>query len=527
MKLKPPPPDALLRIAPEDYISTQDLTGNFLIFGITGSGKTSGSGKALRAALMRAGASVGQPSGGIVLCAKPDEIELWCHDARQNGREQSLIVFSPESGHCFNPIDVELARRGSEAIGAITDYIMCIADAVNDGGGGTEEKFWADSKKLLLRKTLPILYSATGTVRLEDVTRFIQTAPTDAEQYKDDKWKEHSFWFRTMYAARVKPIVPIGDDEFNHIGHYWRDEFARLDNKTRSNMCISLTVALDRFSTGPLKRCFTGKTTFTMESTWHGAIILVAFPVLTMNEDGVIANKLMKLAWQRCVLSRNSLPEQHRRALTFCYADECQLFLLPQDAEFLSVSRQSNAASVFLTQSYASLVNMVGGKRPHEAAEQFCGNCRSRIFHTLDQKTAQWAADTCGKGVQLRRNWSEGETVGFNRGMSMGENESWGQNSSVSMSKDAQGRESSSVSFGSSSGGGTNTGVNRGRNEGYSSTSGQSEQIDYDLQPSFFARHLKTGGPENGFEVSGIWFQAGRTFRATGTNYLYTRFMQK
>ena len=54
------------------------------IFGTTGSGKTSGSGRTLALAFLRAGFS------GLVLCAKPDERELWGRYAAIAGREDDL-----------------------------------------------------------------------------------------------------------------------------------------------------------------------------------------------------------------------------------------------------------------------------------------------------------------------------------------------------------------------------------------------------------------------------------------------------
>ena len=516
----------LVRVAPEDCVSARDFCGNILITGITGSGKSSGSGAAIRTALLRYSVAGSFPTGGIVLCAKEDEVQTWREDARKNGRENSLIVFGPDGEHGFNFIDAELSRRGADGVGAVVEYLLCICEATKNGGGQEEQNFWQDSIRNLLRKVLPILYSAYGTVRLEDVTRFIQGAPQSPEEFADDGWKERSFWFKAMAAARKTPAVPMAEEDYSTIGNWWINDFARLDNKTRSNITISLSTALDRFSSGPLKRAFCGKTTFTMEATWHGAIIVVAFPALTMNEDGVIANKLLKLAWQRCVLTRNSQQEAHRRALTFCYADECQLFLLPEDAKFLSVSRQSRAASIFLTQSLPAIVHEIGGKHAKEAAEMLTANFGTKVFHCADVETARWGAETCGKDIQLRGNYSQGTNSGISRGTNMGESENWGSSSGVSFSNDGKGNGSTSINSGTSSGAGTSRGVNRGRSSGESFTAGQSEQIDYDIQPSFFSRQLKTGGPANGMEVTGIWHQAGRTFRATGTSFLHVRFKQ-
>ena len=516
-----------LQLGPNDFVRASDFNCHILCLGISGAGKSSGSGAAIRRALLRAGVAEGQPSGGIVGIVKADETETWIREARENGRENSLIVFRDDGVHGFNFLDAEFARRGAGAVGSAVDYIMCICEAARDhvASSGSQD-FFDDAKKQLLRKTLPILYAATGTIRLADVARFIQSAPTSLDEMKDEAWQASSFWFAMMALARKKPVVPLDPDQFNQIGRYWKDEYARLDGKTRGNIAISLTTVLDRFVSGPLARAFCGKTTFTMESTWHGAIVICDFPCLTMNEDGIIANRLIKLAYQRSILTRASQAPEHRQNLSFCYADECQAVLAPEDADYLATARSANACVVYLTQSISAFYNKIGGQNPKHATDMLVGNFQTKVFHTLDAETAHWAAETIGKGIQLRGNYSRGETEGTSFGMNMGTSTNVGTSTSVSSSSDGKGGGSSSMSVGTSAGSSESDGRNRGANYGTSYSSGQTEQIDYDLQPSFFSRHLKTGGPANGNEVTAIWFQAGRVFNATGTNYLHVRFQQ-
>ena len=55
---------------------------------------------------------------------------------------------------------------------------------------------------------------------------------------------------------------------------------------------------------------------------------------------------------------------------------------------------------------------------------------------------------------------------------------------------------------------------------------GYSESMEYVIEPGEFARILKTAGRQNGMEVAGVWFQASRVFRASGTNFMLERFQQ-
>jgi hypothetical protein len=50
--------------------------------------------------------------------------------------------------------------------------------------------------------------------------------------------------------------------------------------------------------------------------------------------------------------------------------------------------------------------------------------------------------------------------------------------------------------------------------------------MEYAVEPGDFARVLQTGGPQNNNIVSAIWFQAGRMFKASRTNWLLARFKQ-
>jgi len=50
--------------------------------------------------------------------------------------------------------------------------------------------------------------------------------------------------------------------------------------------------------------------------------------------------------------------------------------------------------------------------------------------------------------------------------------------------------------------------------------------MEYAIEPGDFARILKTGGPQNGNHVTAVWFQAGRTFKATDRNVFIGEFAQ-
>src|SRR5580698_1197535 len=101
----------LLRLSGQDYFTLRDACQGVHVFGGIGSGKTSGSGKALAGAYLRAG------MGGLVLCAKPEEVDLWLSYCKANGRADSVVLF--DETHGFNFIAYELSRLGLAGLGSI------------------------------------------------------------------------------------------------------------------------------------------------------------------------------------------------------------------------------------------------------------------------------------------------------------------------------------------------------------------------------------------------------------------------
>lgn len=116
---------SLLRLSAGDQFTLRDACQGVSILGSIGSGKTSGSGKALSGALLRAG------MGGLVLCAKPDEPELWYQLLRAHGRTNSLVEFSPRS-HQFNFLAYELARQGEEGLNSVVECLMRVLEAARN-----------------------------------------------------------------------------------------------------------------------------------------------------------------------------------------------------------------------------------------------------------------------------------------------------------------------------------------------------------------------------------------------------------
>lgn len=512
----------LLRLSSADDFTLEDATKGVHAFGGIGSGKTSGSGRMLAGAYLRAG------FGGLVTAVKPEEVELWQRYAKEHGRAESLILFDESEG--FNFLTYEMARQGLAGIGTLTECLMRVLEAAKRASPtasqqGGEAAIWEDGKRQLLRYTLPALYSATGTLTMSDIIRFINTAPSSVKDVTNPEWQKGSFMYRVMDTTMRQPKVPLPRETLTDIINFWGEAYPAIPDKTRGGMVITVTSALDRFKHGRLNSVFCRNTSIVPELTFHGAVIVLAMPTLTWNEDGVIAQMLFKYMWQRAVLGRNSLPQEHRERPVFLWSDEAQETAHSYDGEFIGMARGSKCCPVFLTQSLPTYYAKMGGSNGRDEAHGLVGKFMTHIYHSnACPETNEYASRMIGKVVTRRGNYSAGNSQSLNEGMSKGNNENNGSSSSYGSSS-GQGYSFNSNS-GSSSGSGNNWGDNRGRSSTDNYSRGYSESMEYLIEPGDFARILRNGGRANGNIVTGVWFQTGRTFKASGSNMMIRRFQQ-
>jgi TraM recognition site of TraD and TraG len=506
-----------------DAVTFRDLAQNVFVTGVTGGGKSSGPRNYLLRTLLTAGA------GGIVLCAKPgeaDEIRELCAAA---GRLESLIVWNGRN-HGFNFLGYMLAKLGADGVNSAVEYLMRIIEMVRAASAlpaGNGDAFWLDELRVLIRHAAPIIYAVTGTLRIRDLIAFVRSAPTSPEQFSDPSWQQRSAFYRFVMAVGGK----IDNASMQRIADYWKYEFACMDPKLRSNILAGFAM-LDRFNHGWLADALTGDTTLVPALTFHAAVIVIDAPRATMGEDGIILQMIFKDAWQSDVLGRNGLAPVHRQRPVFCCADEYQEFATSTDADFLAMSRSSNASTIALTQSLPSIYAKLGGANARDRAHHLIANFGIKIFCANScPETNEWAAKTLGRSLQSRGSYNESEGHNTSYGVNMGDGSNWGTSSgtggSISFNSEQRGfTYGTSWNNGRSSGGNESRGRNRGEGSNSSVTHGHSMVMDYSVEPGAFARMLKTGGPANGNRVSAIWFQAGRQFRASGGNALLVEFAQ-
>lgn len=512
----------LLQLTPKDAFTVRDSFNGVHVFGAIGSGKTSGAGRAIAGAYLRAG------YGGLVLCAKPEEVALWKSYCKQHGRENSLVVF--DTKRHFNFLQYEFARKGAEAANSVTDVLMKIlktADiAAGQGQGRDGEAIWIKTTREMLLNTITVLYSATGTVRIESIVEFITSMPTAPPSTEEAKTRLVSnYALDRLNRCKKNPVHRLPDHTVKRVRNYWFKQFIAMPEKMRGSITTSVCAELNRFSDGILRECFTTTTDIVPEMVMGGGVIVMDFPTLTYNEEGAVAQQLFKLMFQRAVESRNGLAPVFRERPLFLWADEAQFFVNQYDDTFLSTCRGSKCAVVYLTQSLPTYYAQLG-KEKSDFADGFLGKfAGGKIFHTN-----AWASSLIGRGLHIRH--SSNETTGTNK--SRGKNSGTTRNSGYSYGGGSNSGNSASSSGGffsllpswnrgrsggvshnanQSGGSGTSSGYSETDGENHSVTSGGNEQMDNLIEPNFFAQHLKSGGEPHGFEVTALWLKAGGNFK--------------
>lgn len=488
------------------------------IFGGTGSGKTSGSGRSLALSYLRAG------MGGIVLCAKPGEFELWQEYARLTGRSHQLIQFHPDGPYRFNFLDYQ-ATVSSDDLGRldtnnIVHLLMQTAEAADRsdalrGQGGNEPAFWRRAPRELLSHAIDAVWSAWGRLRLSEIMDLILSAPSDPQDFLDDSKIEKSFCLKTLRQVIGAPTYQLPSHDQRVVLNYFRENFARLDNRTRSNIVTTLTSQLAPLLKGRMHELFCTTTTLVPELTHVGAIVVVDFPVKQYQEAGLLAQHIFKYQWQVATERRDT--RKWPRPV-FCWADEAQFFITPYDIHFQTTARSARACTVYLTQTVSNYFATIGGANPRDATMAFLANFVTQIFHrNADRNTNEMAAEMIGRNIQLRRSQSHGSsyTSGGNTGESTGSNWSAGH-----------GGGGGQLTHNSSFGGSRGTSYGLSWSGGWSMNETVSEHLELDIQPAEFGM-IRSGGATNGLKVDGVLYQSGRQFKGNrGRNYITLSFDQ-
>lgn len=465
--------DPLIRLTDRDPFTPRHAVEGVLILGSTGSGKTSGPGRALADAYLARG------WGGVVLCVKPGEAAEWVQRVRACGREKDLVLFGPEHPATYNPLmrEVELAGPGGDATEQVVSIISQLDQLTDPGGAkGREDAFFRAAAKDCLRSVVGLLVLADEPVTVSALYDVIATAPTDPKVATRPDLIERWYTGRLLRRARER-VTDATATRFRRVEEYWTFRFPGYAERTRSGVTEGMVARLSAVSSGELERIFGRVSTWTPDRVYAGAVTVVDCPLLRYGEAGRLATCLFKCSFTKDVQRR---PVGADTQPCFLYCDEFQYVLTSEDVMYATTARSARAATVFITQSISTLTAVLGGDQAAEAfVHSLLGNLRTKFVCSVEEaKTCEYLANLIGYEFAPIPTWT------------------------VPTGSEQQKAQAGAVP-----------------------SVGMGMQRNYRLEPSA-VQVLKTGGPPNDFRVETIAFRGGQLF-ADGKNYSRVTFDQR
>lgn len=457
-----------------DPLTVRDLlNGGIAIFGRTGSGKTSSSGKQLARGI------IGLPgSGGLILAAKPEDVDDWRRIFAEAGRSRDLLVFGHDSPLRCNFLDY-IRQMGWDAR-EMAKMLMVIGEGLNanDSKGGEDSDFWEKQQFRMLYFACLCVQLGHGKVSATSLQKFVAGAARSAEQVGDAAWGK-SFHPETIRLALNNARTPREKHDLEQATEYFLRELPALADRTRSSIETGVFGVLHVFCNGAVHDLVSTTTNCSPDDTLRGKFILVNLAPSETGDLGLFVGGGFKYLTQRLVLKRKAGDNDAPHVI---WCDEAQQRVSSYDSHYLAQCRSHRGCMVYLTQSIHSYYSSLGGEKGRHQADALLTNfAAGKVFHALgDVQTAEWAAGLIGKSLQT-----------FVGGSMAPREQPWDEL--------------------------------MGNSKYTGSYSQHYEQI---LQPNTFLNGLRTGGHENGLVCDCIVIRSGKPF-ADGSNFLFTAFSQK
>ena len=399
------------------------------IFGGIGSGKTSGSGRALALKFLQAG------FGGLVLTAKLDEKALWEEYCALTGRTKDLLILEPGGPHHFNFLAYE-ATAGAQGLTTNVVQVLktVIRAAEEQGSGSSDDAFWENALDMLLVNVIDLCQMAYGTLSVQDLYDIAQSIPRRPESgyaTAEPVWDTDAAFSRAFVTTRTRVDKQVdawklslrqslSEEEYETLVHdhlryqaelanvspeaaqlkrlyaYFLNGFAQLSDKTRSSIEMMLSGFLFHLLREPAYSLLCkGESTVTPEDSLKGKILLLNLPVKEYQKVGRDCQILFKYIWQRAMEKRNVKTNPRP---VFLWADEAQNFLHEHDAVYQATARSSRIATVYISQNLPNYYACMGGEKAHYRVKSFLGTLNTKFFHTnADIETNRYASELIGQ----------------------------------------------------------------------------------------------------------------------------------
>nr|WKN34353.1 TraM recognition domain-containing protein [Tunicatimonas sp. TK19036] len=418
-------------------ITWADSVEGTLITGATGSGKSSGPGRHAALAMLKKG------FGFCVLCAKPDEKDQWLEYTKEAKRTNDLVIFNKSSDLKFNFLKYEMERQG-EGAGDVLNAIDALMNLNEQnrvyrsgGGGDNEERFWDNSLRRLISRTITLLRLAGEEVSILNMRKVVsdcfkgdepklyhhlkRTSTTTEEidphtrrqaQADLDLWIKSSYFLQILEEVSEQTFANSSEEETALLVlDYWLKEFPKISEKTTSIIVESYMGIIEPFlNDGILKKQFSSgldKMLLPENTVTDNKIMIIDFPIKEFGLAGIYAATIYKTTFQAAMERRNIKTENDPKPVGL-WIDEYQSFCNPMtDSLFQTTARSSWIATVYITQNINNIYFVMGNKMPEARAKSLLGNLNLKYFASnADVETNQWASDMIGQHVADLENLS-------------------------------------------------------------------------------------------------------------------------
>lgn len=451
---------------PEDRITLRDVMEHILIFGASGSGKTSTVDYALVKAIMRAPErAIGARIGMVVFLYKAADIDDWFRWAEECGRTGDVVVIGPQDRDVLNLLALYSDKEPAEAV-----ETLMILSGLSVGGGSDSrmEPSWEQLNRQRLHRLILLNQHCGEALNIATLHRLHSMAPRTPEQIQSTELRQANYCCQMIDRAYRK----LGEHhpDFQLIEDYFARVMPYMADRTQSSILSLTDSVLEPFaSSALLRRLFCGDTTVSLDTMLSGKIVIFNLPIQQYGHVGKIAQMMLKHVLCKQIEARDltTIPNP-----VILHIDEYQHFISPYDALFLSTARSSRAGFIGLTQNVSGLYAQIGGngKVADEKVNSLLSLTNHKFFLAQNNYiTNEFAARTIGQNIRQLAN------------------------SSVQMDQ-------------------------------FAGSAGISESFQYQVMPREFTM-LRRGGSAHHGIVEAIVTATGKTF-SNGCNYLRTAFKQ-
>ena len=394
----------------------KDSYNHLLITGGVGSGKTSGSGRYVRRALLNNGA------GMLMLTFKSEEVKALKQDAIDMGREDDLVIFGQDSGYNFNPLLYALnAENGSTD--EVTELILHLSKQLERSSNHAKgEEFWEMGKRKLILNTLDLLDLANQPISFANINKILSTELSEKKASELLELFHAAFHGHEIFTPdqvnnklavlahdnylidcllKMKFIGELDNwqiERADQIFSFFTNELQGIGDRVKSIFVESVKGITSIFTDNRIvSETFTQGLSSEVipEKTFEeGKIICLDFSIANFGKrTGTAIQSAYTHLWMKSVLRRKVSEETIPRGC-YLFCDEAQWFVNSDFHFTATVSRSYKMGLILITQNLSNAYSVL----PKENCDALLGVIGTHIIHTQsDQRTCQYYESKMGE----------------------------------------------------------------------------------------------------------------------------------